>query len=405
MCGRATVGRATSCARRLSRWGIWSLLLLAREGNAQDAVRGAQLYLQIPAAASCVSCHGPDPSQSHNNILRAADQPLALQKALANVGAMGYLKSLLTGADVADIAAYLGRVAALAAPESPLRAWPTTIEFGALSVGAVSPAHRVDLLNASARSLALDAPRLEGATTDGFSLRTDCPSILMPSDACAMWVQAQPTAAGPAAVTLVLRPQGADAPLVAGLSTTGQHTPTGALSIDLPQPALDFGTVPLGESSVRDFRLASHGTAPATLGAITLTGPASSAFRLESECVRDLTLAPGTSCRMRLRFSPAVQGPARATLQWRSNATNPATVVVTGNAAAPLVSPGPAPDPAPAPPGPQSQPGNDGGGCSAGPAARRIDPVLPMALLLAACALVTRAWRRPASRRLHPAQK
>jgi mono/diheme cytochrome c family protein len=47
--------------------------------EAQDAVRGAALYLQLPGnLASCVSCHGPDPAANRNNLLRAAGQPLVL---------------------------------------------------------------------------------------------------------------------------------------------------------------------------------------------------------------------------------------------------------------------------------------------------------------------------------------
>ena len=91
---------------------------------AHDPQRGARLYLQLPAAASCVSCHGPDPSQNRNNLLFAADRPAALQKALNGVGVMGYLKSVLGDPDVADIAAYLGRVVAEATTDAPIALWP-----------------------------------------------------------------------------------------------------------------------------------------------------------------------------------------------------------------------------------------------------------------------------------------
>lgn len=64
---------------------------------AQDALRGARQYLRLDAGVpSCLTCHGPDPAQGRNNLLRAADNPAALQKALNAVGAMGFLKGVLT---------------------------------------------------------------------------------------------------------------------------------------------------------------------------------------------------------------------------------------------------------------------------------------------------------------------
>jgi mono/diheme cytochrome c family protein len=51
---------------------LWAWLS-PRPVAAQDAVRGAGLYLQLPGnLASCVSCHGPDPAANRNNLLRAA---------------------------------------------------------------------------------------------------------------------------------------------------------------------------------------------------------------------------------------------------------------------------------------------------------------------------------------------
>lgn len=65
-------------------------LTVTGAASAQDAVRGAQHYLQLPGGVqSCVGCHGPDPSQGRNNLLNAADRPATLQKALNAIGAMG----------------------------------------------------------------------------------------------------------------------------------------------------------------------------------------------------------------------------------------------------------------------------------------------------------------------------
>jgi cytochrome c553 len=375
-------------------------LTLAHEARAQDAVRGAQLYIQLPTVPSCVSCHGPDPSQNRNNLLRAGNDPLALQKALNNVGAMGYLKSLLDDTDVADLAAYLGRVAAVGSAGSPVAVWPTTLEFGAVAVGSVSPVHRLQLLNQQAEPLPLAPPRLVGPGAAQFTTETDCPASLPPAATCSVRLRAQPLASGRAAATVVLQ-SGASAPWVTGVSVTGLASAIGVLSTDLSSPSIEFAELAVGESATREFRLLSHGTQPATLGAITLTGPSGASVRLEGECARAVVLAPGTGCTLRLRLVPTAVGPALATLQIRSDAANPETVALTGSvrAAAPTAPgatpPAPTSPTAPTAPSPTTvaEPAGDGGGCSAGPPVRRVDPTLPFAMLLAAGLLLRRRVR------------
>lgn len=128
-----------------------SLVLAASSVGAHasgDALRGAALYLQLPGLeTSCVGCHGPDPAANRNNLLRAANQPAALQKALNTVSAMGFLRDALDEARIADLSAYLDRVLLTAALDAPLALWPRTIEFGSLGIGEVSAIHRVTLLN------------------------------------------------------------------------------------------------------------------------------------------------------------------------------------------------------------------------------------------------------------------
>lgn len=103
----------------------------AQAQAAGDATRGAALYLQLPGmSTSCVGCHGPDPAANRNNLLRAADQPAALVKALNTVSAMGFLRDALDEARIADLSAYLGSVRSVAAADAPLALWPRTLEFG-----------------------------------------------------------------------------------------------------------------------------------------------------------------------------------------------------------------------------------------------------------------------------------
>jgi cytochrome c553 len=124
-------------ARPRAQWFLAGLAALALPpATAQDAANGAMLYMRLASdVRACVSCHGPDPGQNHNNILRAADDPAALTRVLNTVSAMGFLRSRLSDSDIADVSAFLGTVTRLNAPASPLRLWPITMEFGMAPAG------------------------------------------------------------------------------------------------------------------------------------------------------------------------------------------------------------------------------------------------------------------------------
>jgi cytochrome c553 len=346
---------------------------------AQDASRGAQLYVQLPGETpSCVSCHGPDPTQNRNNILRAADRPGTLQRALNTVGVMGYLRDSLNDAAIADLAAYLARVAVVAAPDAEVALWPSTIEFGRLPAGGVAPPHGVTLRNLGREALVLARPLLVG---QGFSLSDDCPASLAPGLSCALTLRASTAVAGPAVATLQLGTSASWSPLLLGVSATVVHSATGQLSADTAQ--LDFGTLQAGARLARSITLTSHGTLPVTIGVATLTGPGRAQFQLDGACAPGTVLAPGLQCALQVVYAPEVAGSARAVLQWRSDGINPGTVVLEGRAATVPVAPAP-PASTPAP-----SLSSGSGGCTIGPPDRLADmthgALLALALLVLGC--------------------
>lgn len=76
-------------------------------------------------------------------MLRAADDPAALLKALNAVGPMGYLKGVLGTPEIADLAAHVGRVRAAANPQGPVVYWPAAMDIGRLSDRAAPRRHRL----------------------------------------------------------------------------------------------------------------------------------------------------------------------------------------------------------------------------------------------------------------------
>ena len=355
---------------------FFALLLTSVAGSAvaQDASRGAQLYVQLPSEApSCVSCHGPDPTQNRNNILRAAGQPSTLLRTLNTVGAMGYLRDSLNDASIADLAAYLARVVVVASPDATVALWPSTVEFGSLTLGAASPVHSVALRNLGNSAVALARPQLAGA---GFLLSDDCPASLAVGAGCTLALRASTAATGPAVAALQLAGSAAWSPLFLGVSANVVSVASGQLSANMAQ--FDFGTLEAGARLTRSITLTSHGTLPVTLGVASLTGPGRGQFQLDSGCAPGTQLAPGSQCVLQVMYAPAVAGSAQATLQWRSDGANPGTVTLEGRASAVAVVP------QPPPPSPPSTPGAaNGGGCTIGPPDRIGDWTHVVLLVLA----------------------
>lgn len=380
-CWRARIGKWRRCAALL--FGVIGLNI----AQAQDAVRGAGLYLQLPdGLASCVSCHGPDPAGNRNNLLRAAGQPVVLLKALNAIGVMGYLKGVLSDADIADLAAYLNTVAQ-AASDPQLSAWPRTLEFGALGLGTASPTHTVWLRNLSLQPLTGVAPRVAGAR---FQANHDCPAVLAAGAGCSVTLRTWAPAPGGQQVDALV--WGAASPAVIGLSARGISAAVALLSNNAT--VLDFGSAEVGTVVVRSLTLLNAGTADAMLGVSTFTGPTAGAFSTNGGCASGTVLMPGTSCSVDLRWRAGAPASYEAALQWRSDGTNPVAVRLqaVGTAASAPAAPPAGPPAVPAPDPVVVEAG--GGGCSGSGSDARADSGTALWAACAGVALLARRRRR-----------
>lgn len=348
---------------------------------AADPGRGAQLFLQLPDdTPSCVSCHGADPAANRNNLLRAADQPLVLVRTLGTVSAMGYLRSRLSEADVADLAAYLGAVARLQASPS-VAVWPLTVEFGSLAPGASSAVARVVWRNRSGQPVPGPAPQMAAGR---FLLEGGCRGTVPPGGACEVQLRALAGSVGD--LSDVLR-FGGDPVAWVGLSAQVRVAPAPVWVADVD--AVDFGRVESGQSAERTVVLRNAGTAPGALIAATLTGDGAGAFSGHEACSVGVPVLPGQSCTLSLRFRPGAPGARDGLLQWRGDGALPLTLKLRGEG---LAASGP---PEPPPAGGGTLGGSGGGGCAAAPFARTGDASLVAMLLAAAGAM---GWRRRRSR-------
>jgi mono/diheme cytochrome c family protein len=379
------------------------LWLDAPSAAAQDAARGARLYLGLPGGeASCVECHGPDPSLDRNRLLNAARGPSAIDEALRKAAAMGYLSDLLSPVDRADLSAFLARVNAEAEGSTPAAVWPWGLEFGRVAPGAAAAPQPVRLRNLGAGELALE-PRLRSLAPDGavgLTLAHDCPTALAPGAECTAHVGL--VAGGGGAVQAALEWGDAAAGLrPVGVAATVSDVALGTAAwLDAPADnVVALEAAPAGEA-VATLTMHNAGAAPLVLGVPALTGPGRGAFRLEGGgCAPNLVLPADGRCTVRVVATAPSAGRQEALLQWRNDGGHapPRSLEVQAVGSAtpsPLPPPvtSPAPGPAPAPiPAPQVDVGG-GGGCSTRAAweSHRPDPLLP-GLVVAAALLV---WRR-----------
>ena len=349
---------------------------------AQDAQRGSMLYMRLANdVASCASCHGPDPSQGRNNILAAADNPTRINKTLNSIGAMGYLRSQLSEADVVDISAFLGRVAQTTLDTSPLRVWPWSMDFGTIAPATQSAKQFVRISNPSATaSLNISAITVNSAD---IAVTSTCPSDLAPKASCEVALNMRPTAPGLHRASLLIAAGGRLSAV--GIVGYGASLPVSRLGWT-PTDTVSF-SASQGNTSSTTLTLVNPGPMPAVLGLINVSGDQASQFRAESGCAIGTVLQAGTSCNLALSYAAGSIPQSDAVLQLRSDQTNPPAVRLQGT-----MTPQPATESAPVAPGG----GSGGGGCAFTSDPNHSRDATLMAALLAAALALKRKRRRAA---------
>lgn len=110
------------------------------------------------------------------------------------------------------------------------------------------------------------------------------------------------------------------------ITGTGEGVP----ELTLSPLAVDFGDVPLGETTTETVQLENTGTGSLELDTVEITGDA--AFTLET-ALDDRVLAPGDTLNLEIAYRPTDEGPSTGNLEISSNARNgsPQTVSLDGN--------------------------------------------------------------------------
>ncbi|MES2741974.1 MAG: choice-of-anchor D domain-containing protein [Pseudomonadota bacterium] len=339
--------------RRLARQaGACTALLLgsATAAQAADALNGKSLYANGPVAGGaprCANCHGADPANNALHILRGANDPAALSHAFTSVPAMISFAygSRFSTAEVADLAAYLGNPAVVAAPVAELA--PSVLIFGSTSIGQSSAPLSTTLSNSGSAPLTLGGISLAGAAAADYSVgggSCAAGATIAPHASCTVQLAFRPTAAGARSASLNISHNATGAVSTLALSGTGDATPQAGIGVSAT--GIDFGALLTGTASgERTVNVSNSGQAPLVFSAIALGGANAAQFALGGSCAPATPVAPGAACGVTVRAAPTAPGALAASLTLSSNASNGnVTIALSGNAsaAAPAISATPA---------------------------------------------------------------
>jgi cytochrome c553 len=197
----------------------------------------------------CAGCHGADPRQSQPHL--AANKPEVLRDAMDLVSQMNFLKTVLSGTDIDDVAAYIGSVAATGVPV--LNPTPQSVDFSYQTVGVPSAPQTLLLTNLGSVPLNITAIT---ATPADFTVSGNCIGHRNPSSTCALSIVLNPGAAGSIAGQVAIAFLESPAPITVPLLGAGVLSDSTPLPIvvEYYDPDLDnyFITADAGEQAFVD---------------------------------------------------------------------------------------------------------------------------------------------------------
>ncbi len=293
--------------------------------GAADPVNGRSLY-----TADCASCHGASPLTTNSNkIYFGRNSATVISNSIGNVGDMQSLRSRYPagGAALQDLAAYLGNS-------------PSALSFASTAVGSTSAAQTVTVAASLKAGYAISGLVV---TTSGDFVRTGgtCASGVATGTSCTITVAFAPTASGARSGTLSIAHSGVATPVTIALS--GSATGGAAPVVSLAPASLVYAQALGGSSAAQTATVSNTGTAALTLSAISVGGAQASEFGIVGgTCAAGSSVAAGSSCTVRVAFTPAATGTRTAALNFAHNASgSPSAVALSGTgtaAAQPVIS-------------------------------------------------------------------
>jgi predicted dienelactone hydrolase len=202
-----------------------------------------------------------------------------------------------------------------------------SLTFSEQLVGTTSPAQTVTLKNSSGLPLKISSIAMTGMDAKDFSQTNTCGSGLGPGAKCAIKVTFKPTAVGPRIASVTITDNAAGSQQQIPLNGTGIVSGPNATLSPL---SLTFPTQLVGKTSAAKLiMLSNYGTATLDINDITIIGKEANEFSQANNCGN--SVAPRSSCNIKVTFTPAQIGTRSATLSISDNAPrSPQTASLTG---------------------------------------------------------------------------
>ena len=174
--------------------------------------------------------------------------------------------------------------------------------------------------------------QINGPDASSFSLQCNgCQGFTLNSTStCQIFIQFQPTSAGPKQAQLEIDNDGTVSPLFVSLSGVGLNGP--ALAVN-PQQAI-FGNIPLGSSTSQTFTLTNVGDAPLQFQELFVASGSPQVFPMSDGCSGQ-QLAAGAACQVTVGFIPIALGNKDASLFVLSNQRPVSIIGLSGTGVGP----------------------------------------------------------------------
>ncbi len=223
------------------------------------------------------------------------------------------------------------RTAALTGSSLPVAGVsPATHAFGTQKVGTDSASQPITVSNSGVAPLQVSSATLTGAGSGQFKVPSNgCTGAVAPGSSCEIAVVFSPLSNGAKTAALSLVTDGGNASVA--LSGTGT-TPVVAVA----PTSIAFGDQPIGTASAnRAVTVTNSGSAPVSIGDVSLGGAGAAHFRLGANtCTVGTNVSPGTSCVIQVAFSPTSAGLKAGTLNVTADGVV-SSATLSGNATAP----------------------------------------------------------------------
>ncbi|MGE5865380.1 MAG: choice-of-anchor D domain-containing protein [Rhizobacter sp.] len=365
--GSCTVSVAFKPAAVGARTGTLTLAHNAAGGKSEVALSGqaidtAPLASLSPSALSFASVVGSDSQVMRATLSNTGNAPLALSSvALAGAHAGDFrlatsttcasgasvaggsscvvdviFKPTATGARAASIAIAHNAAGGTASvtlsgtgsltPEPGIVLDANQVDLGAQPVAATSAARTVTLTNTGGGTLTLSSLAISGTDAGDFVRGGTCATgtPVASRASCTITVAINPVVLGEKNATLTIASNAPGGAITVALKATAVRSP--APLVGLSTPALGFGTVTLGTTSVTSrVVLTNTGTAPL---AVTSIASSSTEYPTTHDC--PASLAVGTSCLISVSFKPATAISTEAVVVTTNALSSPNTIVLTG---------------------------------------------------------------------------